>query len=124
MHLDGKTIIGLSLEGKSWRTDGLQDITSVGWQPLSTIIRDKLIHLKLYDAPINDESANVLGSALSGSKVTDLNLASNESISSAGWLTLLNHLTQNSIKRLVLSDTKIDDAGLATLAKINTLCCA
>ena len=123
MHLDGKTIIGLSLEGKSWRTDGLQDITSVGWQPLSTIIRDKLIHLKLYDAPINDESANVLGSALSGSKVTDLNLASNESISSAGWLTLLNHLTQNSIKRLVLSETKINDAGLATLAKINTLCC-
>jgi len=56
-------------------------VSSVGWRALSTFIRHpncKLVDLGLYDIGINDESANLLGSALhSSSSIKILNLSAN-----------------------------------------------
>ena len=101
-----------------------KQITSVGWQALSIVLRDtncKLVELDVHHTGLNDESANILGSALIGSSLKSLNLSLNQSISSRGWQTLLNKLSQTSVKHLYLNNNKIDDAGLVTLASIITL---
>ena len=113
--------------------NGNTDITRVGWWALSNVIRHpncKLIELGLHDAGIDDESANVLGSALSGSslKILDLSVSANrysgrpnKLISSTGWQTLLHQLSQTSLERLDIKNNKIDDTNLVLLASISTL---
>jgi len=53
--------------------------------------------------------------------VKALDLSCNKFISSAGWKTLFNQLTQTSIESLDLKQTEISDSGLAALAGIGTL---
>ena len=104
--------------------DGNRNITSVGWQAFSTVLRHpncNLATLDLTGNSLNDEGADVLGSALIGSAVKDLNLSANESISSRGWQTLLNQLSHTSIEKLDCRINKIDDDGLAVLVSIITL---
>ena len=98
--------------------------TSVGWGALSTVLRHpncKLVDLDVNNNGINDETAEVLGSALRGSLVMALNLSSSNSITSRGWHMFLNHLAQTSIQKMNLSDNSFDDQSLATLASIGTL---
>lgn len=105
---------------------GNRDISSIGRRALLPVLQHpncKLVELDLHETGINDEMANLLGTALRGSSLKNLNLSSNKSISSAGWHMLCNYLTQSSIVRLGLGSNKIDDSGLAVLAGINTLCC-
>jgi len=103
---------------------GNKKITSVGWRALLPVLQHpncKLVELNLCHNEINDEGAIILGSALSGSSVKNIDLSFNQSISSRGWQTLLNHLTQNSITHLNLSHNRIDNNGLAALTSISTL---
>ena len=103
---------------------GNNDITTVGWRALSNVLRDpncKLVELDLHDAGIDDESADVLGSALASLSVSTLNLSSNRSISSAGWQTFMNQLSRAPIEKLNLHGNNIDSNGLAALAGIDTL---
>jgi len=103
-------------------------ITSVGWRALSTVIQHpncKLIELDLHNTGINDEGADILGSALSGSSLKVLNLGwsymRRHSISSEGWQTLFGQLSQTPIQNLNLESNQIDDSDLAKLATIGTL---
>jgi len=101
-----------------------RNITSVGWNELSKLLRDpncKLINLDLFGAGISDDAAKTLGSALNGSPVKTIDLSNNKFISSAGWKVLFNQLTQSSIESLDLKQTGISDSGLAALAGIGTL---
>jgi len=101
-----------------------QHITSIGWRALSNVLRHpncKLVHLDLFSTGLTDDIADILGSALIGSSLKTLILTSNNSISSRGWQTLFNQLSQTSVKHLALNDNKIDDAGLVALASISTL---
>ena len=104
---------------------GNKDITSIGCRALSTVIRHpkcKLVELNLLDTGIDYAGADILGNAFSGSSsIRVLNLSSNKSISSAGWQSLFNHLSQSLVKSLDLYYNKIDDSGLASLANIGTL---
>jgi len=108
---------------KKFCLSGNRRITSAGWRVLSNVVRHpncKLTTLVLISNSINDEGADVLGSAFRGSSLQSLILGYNPSISS-GWQTLLNQLSQTSVEHLDLSDNKIDDNGLTTLASISTL---
>jgi len=99
-------------------------ITSTGWRALSTVFQSpncNLIELELFNTGINDEGAELLGSALCGSSLKTLNLSLNKSISSRGWQTLFNQISQTSIESLNISNNRIDDAGLAALAATGTL---
>ena len=95
-------------------------ITSTGWRQLSTVLQHrncKLIGLELRNAEIDNEGADILGAALRGSTVKELDLSDNRNISSAGWQTLLDQLRfSTSIEILKLSHTMIDDGGLDILA--------
>jgi len=101
------------------------DITLAGWQAFSTFLRHpkcKLVQLDLPSTLINDDATNLLGTAaISSTSLKALNLSSNKSISSRGWQTLLNHLSQSSIRRLDIGRNNINDAGLVSLANINAL---
>ena len=111
-----------SLSLKKYSCGG--NITSVGWNELSKILYNpncKLVNLDLFGAVINDDAMNTLGNALSGSSVKVLDLSNNKFISSTGWKTLLNQLTQTSIESIDLQQSKISDSGLAALAGIGTL---
>jgi len=69
--------------------DRNDQITS-GWRALSTVLKHpccKLVDLGLNNTGINDEGADVLGTALASSSVSSLNLSNNKSISSEGWQT-------------------------------------
>jgi len=104
--------------------NGNRNITSVGWQAFSIVLRHpncNLTTLDLTGNSLNDDAADILGSALSGSEVKDLNLSANESISSRGCQTLLNQLSHTSIEKLDCRINKIDDDGIALLASIGTL---
>jgi len=127
---DGYKILCSSLAGngtiKSLCINGLScyQITSIGWQALSTLLRHPnctLTNLSLSSTKLNDEGVSILASALSGSSLKQLDLSSNYSISSAGWQTLLDHLPHTSIKSLHLGWNNIDDASLVSLASISTL---
>ena len=115
--LGNSTVKKLSLSGNN--------ISSIGWRALSTILQHpncKLIELDLSKTGINDESASVLGNALSGlSSLKVLYLSLNHSIGSADWQTLFNQLSQTSVKHLDLTNNYIHDYSLATLANIGTL---
>ena len=104
---------------------GNKRITSVGWRVLSTVIRHpncKLVQLDLFSTGLNDDIADILGSALCGlSSLKALDLSNNRSISRVGWQTLLNHLTQSSIAELNVEHNNISDSGLSALAGISTL---
>jgi len=107
--------------------DGNRDMTSVGWQALSTVLQSpncQIVYLQLKSTCLNDERANILGSVLHGSPVKALDVSYNGSINSIsreGWQTFINHLSQTAIKNLDLSNNKINDAGLAALASIGTI---
>jgi len=99
-------------------------VSSIGWQALSTVLRHPnctLTNVCLSSTGLNDESANVLGSALRGSTVKKLNLSYNCTVSRAGWQTLLNQLQHSSIDCLDLYTNQIDDSGLHALANVGTL---
>ena len=99
-------------------------VSSIGLQALSTVLRHPnctLTNVCLSSTSLNDESANVLGSALRGSTVKKLNLSYNRTISRAGWQTLLNQLQHSSIDCLDLYTNQIDDSGLHALANVGTL---
>ena len=109
---------------KRFFLDGNKNITSAGWRALSPVLQHtncKLTKLSLHQTSIHDEAADILGSALHGSSLKTLNLPLNYSISSSGWQTLLNHLSQTLIETLNLSGCKIDDVGLDALSSIGTL---
>ena len=121
MLMGNSTLKRLHLDGNS--------ISTPGWRALSTVISDshcKLTELGLVNTVIGDESANLLGSGLRGSSLMTLNLRWNHFISTRGWQTLFNQLSQTSIESLNLrslniSNNKIDDTSLAALASISTL---
>ena len=101
-------------------------INTVGCQSLSAVIRHtncKLTKLSLSSTGLNDETVNILGSALSGSSVKVLDLSSNYSITNSGWQTLLNQISKAPIINLDLSSSQIDDTSLVSLANISTLKC-
>jgi len=110
---------------KSLRLKGNTQITSTGWRALSAVLhypKCKLIELDLRNTEISDEGSNILGSALSGSSsIRVLDLSYNNSISSPGWQTLLNQLSQLPMEKLHLNGNKIDDDGIAALANISTV---
>ena len=109
---------------KSLCLDSNYSITSIGWQALSTVLRHpncSMTNLSLSSTSLNDEDVNILGSALSGSAVKDLNLSANKSISSRGWQTFLNQLPHTSVNCLNLYSNNINDNGLHALANISTL---
>jgi len=109
---------------KSLCLNGNHKITSAGWRALSTVIKHpncKLVKLNLSCTQIDDDGVNLLGNALRGSSLKVLDLELHRSISSAGWQTLLNQLSQTSIVELNLSQSKIDDVGIALLANIETV---
>jgi len=100
---------------------GNDAITSVGWRALSTVLQHpncKLVALDLNNNGINDDSANVLNSALWGlSSLKTLDL---------GWRqcacqSLFNQLSLSSIENLNLECNLINDSELVALASINTL---
>lgn len=104
--------------------DGNDQITSVGWRALSTVILHtncQLIHLQLCDTGINDERAGILGSALRCSSVKALDLSYNRTISIYGWQSLLNKLSQTPTETLKLGFNRINDDGVAGLARIGAL---
>ena len=108
---------------KSLCLKGNTQITSSGWRALSTVLQHpdcKLTNLDLGWTDIDDEGSNILGSALSVSSMKALDL-SNAKISSLGWRTLLNELSQTSIEKLHLFHNCVSDASLASLANISTL---
>jgi len=108
---------------KSLCLKGNTQITSTGWRALSTVLQHpdcKLTNLVLGWTDINDVGSNILGSALSVSSIKALDL-SNAKISSAGWQTLLNELSQASIEKLHLFHNCVSDASLASLTNISTL---
>jgi hypothetical protein len=122
---EGISILCYSLFGNSTIKKlsfvGNADITPVGLWALSNIIRHpncKLVELGLYDTGINDESASVLGSALSGFSLKVLDLASNKSINRTGWQMLFNQLSQSSIVSLDLNCNCIEDSNLIELANL------
>ena len=99
-----------------------EQITSVGWQALSTVIlhsTSKLTNLSLNSAGLTDDTINILGSA-SGSLKT-LNLSQSHSVSSEGWQMFLNQLAQTDIESLDLSGNALANFGLALVACISTL---
>ena len=108
-----------------------KNITSLGWQALSTVIRHpncQLVKLELQDTLDSDNELSILGNALIGSSVKILDLRGsvmirfNPSISSEGWQTFINHLSQTHLVCLDLRYNKtIDDDSLAGLASIGTL---
>ena len=108
-----------------------RNITSLGWQALSTVIRHpncQLVKLELQDTLDSDNELRILGNALIGSSVKGLDLRGsvmirfNPSISSEGWQTFINHLSQTHLVCLDLRYNKtIDDDSLAGLASIGTL---
>ena len=102
-----------------------KQITLVGWRELSTVIRHpncKLVELDVQYTELDDESASVLGTALCGSTVKELNLSGQrQSISRTRWHTLLNQLSQTSIRSLDLGNNQIDSSSLCTLANISSL---
>ena len=109
---------------KRFFLDGNKNITSAGWRALAPVLQHtncKLTKLSLKQTSVHDEGAKILGSALNGSSLKFLNLALNNSISSSGWRTLLNHLSQTLIETLNLSGSMIDDVGLDALSSIGTL---
>ena len=116
--LGSSTMKKLNLNGNTY-------ITSVGWRVLSTAIRHqncKLNEFGLYNTGLDDEGSGILGSALSGLlSLKTLNLGCNKSISTAGWQTLFNRLSQTSLVNLDLNTNNIRDASLASLANIGTL---
>ena len=81
----------------------------------------KLVDLKLYDTGINDEGTDLLGTALVSSSVSTLDLQSSKSISSEGWQTFMNQLSQAAIEKLNLFGTNIGGNGLAALTRFDTL---
>jgi len=105
--------------------NGNYQITSVGWRALSNVIRHcKLIQLSLQHTTatcFNDEAVYILGSALRGSTVRDLNLSFNNSIGSIGWQTLFHQLSHTSTAKLDCRMNKLDDTGLEALASVGTL---
>jgi len=95
--------------------------TPLGWKTLSNVIRhskSKLVQLDLFSTLINEDAANLLGSALRVSSIKALNLGHNKSMSKEGCQTLLNYLSQTSVEHLDLFYNNIDDAGLAVLVNI------
>jgi len=118
-------LVGNSTLKKLRLSNNNNDIASVGWQALSNVIQHptcKLVQLDLPSTLINDDATNFLGTAaISSTSLKALNLSSNKSISSRGWQTLLNHLSQSSIRRLDIGRNNINDAGLVSLANINAL---
>jgi len=114
----GSTLKKLSLLGN-------KQITPVGCRALSTVLQHRncqLSNLNLQCTSINDEGANLFGSAISGtSPLKVLNLSSNQSISSAGWQTFLNQLAQTTVENLDISFNDIGSSALVSLANIGTL---
>jgi len=114
----GSTLKKLSLLGN-------KQITPVGCRALSTVLQHRncqLSHLDLQCTSINDEGANLFGSAISGtSPLKVLNLSSNQSINSAGWQTFLNQLAQTTVENLDISFNDIGSSALVSLANIGTL---
>ena len=95
-----------------------KSITSIGWQSLSTVLKHpncKLAKLSLSSAGLNDDAVNILGSALRGSSVKDLDISTNYSITNSGWQALINHLSQTSIEYLNFEVNEINDDDLAKL---------
>jgi len=101
---------------------GNKRITSDGWEALSAVIQHpkcQLVVLELQDTLITDDELDILGSALHCStSMKTLKLNYNDHISNIGWQMLLNQITQTSIRNLDLSESKIDDACLTTLANM------
>jgi len=98
--------------------------TPAGWRALSAVLQSancNLVDLGLYNTGMNDEGVNLLGTALVSSSVSTLNLSNNKSISSEGWQTFMNQLSQTSIENLSLRDNNIDANGLAAFTSIGTL---
>jgi len=110
---------------KSLCLNSIKKITSIGWQAFSTVLQHpncKLIELDLSNADKSNDTANVLGSALSSSSsIRVLNLSSNYKFGSLDWQTLFNQLSQTSVEDLDLSSNNIDDTALNALAGISTL---
>jgi len=100
-------------------------ITSVGWRALSTVIRHpncKLVKLDLHNTGIDDASANLLGNALYClPSLRALILSANRSISSSWWPTFLGRLAQTSIESLDIGDNYIEHDGLLMLTNIGSL---
>lgn len=116
--------------GQTYTDDtGFQDVDPGCWlralSNLSNVIRDprcKLSKLSLNSIRLNDEVSDILGNALCGSSVKDLDLSENREITSAGWQRLLNKLSQVALVSLDLSGNDIDDnSGISALANIGTL---
>jgi len=126
---EGMIILCDGLVGNSAIKDlsfhGNTNITPVGWRALSTVLQHtncKLIDLDLSYAGINDESANILGSALCGlSSLKVLSLYNNRSISSEGWQTLFRYLSQTTIEHLDLRNNSIAIGALSLLGSIKSL---
>jgi len=68
----------------------------------------------------NDDTSNILGCAIIGSSVRDLNLQSIQ-LRRICQQTLLHQLSHASIEKLDVSYNKIDDIGLSSIANIGTL---
>lgn len=102
---------------KSLCLTGSSGITS-GWTALSTVLKHpncKLAKLSSSSTCLNDEEADILGSALRGSSVKDLDISTNYSITNSGWQALINHLSQTSIEYLNFEVNEINDDVLAKL---------
>jgi len=101
---------------------GNKKISTAGWRVLSSVLQHpncSLTEISLsQDCMNNDESASILGAALRGTSVKVLDLSYNKSISSTGWQTLFNHLSQSSIVQMDLNDNKITDGDLVVLCNI------
>jgi len=102
--------------------DRNDQITSVGWRALSTVLQHpccKLGELVLNCSGICDMGAEALGS---GSSIRTLYLGSNNSISDEGWQNMFNQLAQQTrTEKLIVNYNNINDDGIAELASIGTL---
>jgi len=103
---------------------GNTNITSVGWRALLPVLQHpncKLIDLDLPYTGINDEGANILGSALNGSSLKFLNLTCSHGMYGVGWQKLFNQLSQTTIEHLGLFHNNIEIGVLSLLGSISTL---
>ena len=105
--------------------DGNKDITSSGWRIVSYVLQHpncNLIELDLNDTALDDKKSDIFASALSGtSSLKILNISRNQGISSTGWQTLFNQLSQSSIESLNISNNIFNDSDLNMLANVSTL---
>ena len=116
-------LIGSSSTIKSLYLACNDNISPTGWRSLSTFLQHpncRLVKLTLLGARLNDDTSNILGHAIIGSSVRDLNLQSIQ-LRRIGQQTLLHQLSHASIEKLNVSYNKIDDIGLASIANIGTL---